>query len=67
MTPINGTGAAIAKELVAVVRERAVQLRVLGMDGCSVNCGIHNGVFRLIELELNYPVQHCVCLMLAFE
>ena len=63
VTPENVTGASIAGELVAVVRERGVLLRVLGMDGCSVNCGIHNGMFRLVELELGYPVQHCVCLL----
>jgi hypothetical protein len=63
VTPYNGSGAAIARELVAVVRERGVQLQVLGMDGCSVNCGIHNGVFRLLELDLGYSVQHCVCLI----
>ena len=59
LPPENGTGAAIASELVAVVRERGVLLRVLGMDGCSVDCGIHIGVFRLVEL--GYTVQHCVC------
>ena len=36
----------ISKEIVAVVRERKVKLRVLGMEGCSSNCGIHKGVFR---------------------
>ena len=63
VTPETGTGAGIATELVTVVREKAVILRVLGMDGCPVNCGIHNGVFRLVELELGYAVQHCVCLL----
>ena len=54
-------GKDIAKEIVAVVRERKVQLRVLGMDGCSTNCGIHKGVFRCVELELDEAVQHVVC------
>ena len=63
VTPDNGSGAAIAREMVALVRERGVQLQVLGMDGCSVNCGIHNGCFRLLELDLGYSVQHCVCLI----
>ena len=54
-------GKDIAKEIVAVVRERRVQLRVLGMDGCSTNCGIHKGVFRCVELELDEAVQHVVC------
>ena len=63
VTPETGCGASIAKEVVAVVRERGVKLSVMGMDGCSVNCGIHNGVFRLLELDLGYPVQHCVCLL----
>ena len=63
VTPDSGTGADIAKELVDVVLERDTPLRILGMDGCPVNCGIHNGVFRLLEVDLGYPVQHCVCLL----
>ena len=63
VAPENGTGAALAGELVAVVRERGVVLRILGMDGCSVNCGIHIGVFRIVETTLGYAVQHCVCLL----
>ena len=63
ITPDPGTGVAISKELVAVVREKDIKLEVLGMDGTPVNTGIHNGVFRLLELELGYPVQHVVCLL----
>ena len=40
-----------------------MQLQLLGMDGCSVNVGIHKGVFRCLELQLGEPVQHAVCLL----
>ena len=63
VTPIDATGRAIAKELVAVVRERNMKLEVMGMDGTSVNTGIHNGVFRVVEQELELVVQHIVCLL----
>ena len=35
--------------------------RVLGMDGCSVNTGIHNGAMRQVEVKLHEVVQHVVC------
>ena len=59
----GATGRAIAEELVAVVRERNISLVVLGMDGCSVNTGIHNGVIRIVEQELELVVQHIICLL----
>ena len=63
MTPSGSCGKDIAKEIVGVVKERNVNLRVLGMDGCSTNTGIHRGVFRCVEVELNTAVQHVVCLL----
>ena len=63
VTPCDATGRAIAKELVAVVREKNIQLEVMGMDGCSVNTGIHNGVICVTEQELGVPVQHIICLL----
>ena len=63
MTPIGSCGKDIAKEIIGVVKERNVNLRVLGMDGCSTNTGIHRGVFRCVEVELNQAVQHVVCLL----
>ena len=46
-----------------LVRERDIDLVVMGMDGTSVNTGVHNGVIRLTELELGIPVQHIICLL----
>ena len=63
VTPLGSTGKDISKEIVSVVRERGVNLQVLGMDGCSTNCGIHKGVFRCVEVELGKAVQHVVCLL----
>ena len=63
MTPSGHCGKDIAKEIIGVVKERNVNLRVLGMDGCSTNTGIHRGVFRCVEVELNQAVQHVVCLL----
>ena len=33
------------------------------MDGCKVNTGIHNGVIRVVEQELEVVVQHIICLL----
>ena len=63
MTPEGGTGRAIAREMVDLVRERNIDLVVMGMDGTSVNTSVHNGVIRLTELELGIPVQHIICLL----
>ena len=63
VTPVEATGRSIAKELVALVRERDISLEVMGMDGCSVNTGIHNGVIRVVEQELEVAVQHIICLL----
>ena len=46
VTPRNGRGETIAKELVAVAKERKFLPKVMGLDGCKVNTGIHKGVFR---------------------
>ena len=67
VTPLGSTGKEIAKEIVSVVRERGMDLQVLGMDGCSTNCGIHKGVFRCVEVELGIAVQHVVCLLHCIE
>ena len=63
VTPKIGSGKEIAAELLTVVRERNVKLRVLGMDGCSVNVGIHRGVYRCMELELGEAIQRFICLL----
>ena len=44
-----------------MIRERDSKIRVLGMDGCSVNTGIHNGAIRLVEVMLGDVVQHVIC------
>ena len=49
------------------MKERGVKLEVLGMDGCSVNCGKHHGVFRCVEVEIGHPFQHVVCLLHGVE
>ena len=61
VTPENGTGVALAKELEAVVRELDMPIKVIGMDGCKVNTGPHNGAIRLLELQLNEPLQWVIC------
>ena len=61
MTPENGTGLALANEIVSVVKERSIDIKVLGCDGCSVNTGKNIGAIRLVEILLGKVVQHCVC------
>ena len=57
----NGTRYALAKELVEVMRERYADIKVVGMDGCSVNTGIHNGAIRIVEVMIDGVVQHVIC------
>ena len=52
---------ALAKELVEVIRERKAPVKVMGMDGCAVNTGIHNGAIRQVELMLHDVVKHVIC------
>ena len=61
VTPSTGTGLSLSKELVEVVRENDMEVKVIGMDGCSVNTGIHAGAIRLTELELGYAIQWVIC------
>ena len=61
VTPEDGTGLALAKELAAVIKERDFATKVIGMDGCAVNTGIHNGAIRLVEVMLGQPMQHAIC------
>jgi hypothetical protein len=61
VTPRDGKGESIAKDLVAVCRERRFIPPVIGLDGCKVNTGVHKGVFRCFEREVGEPVQHVVC------
>ena len=35
--------------------------RVVWMDGCSANIGIHTGAIRLKELKIGDVVQHAIC------
>ena len=61
MTPEEGTGYALAKEIVDVINERDIDIRVIGMDGCAVNTGIHNGAIRWVEVMVGQAVQHAIC------
>ena len=78
VTPADGTGLSLAKELVNVMKEKKtntkysvffifipmfimILFRVMGMDGCPVNTGIHNGAMRLVEVLTGDVVQHVVC------
>ena len=63
VSPPDGTGRSVATEIVDAVREREIPLKVLGMDGCPTNTGIHNGAMRLVEVMLGEVVQHVVCLL----
>jgi hypothetical protein len=63
ITPMDGKARSTSKELVCLVRERNIDLDVMGGDGCKVNTGKNNGVIRLTELELEKPVQHIICLL----
>ena len=61
VTPEDGCGVTLAKELEAVVRELDMPIKVIGMDGCKVNTGPHGGAIRLFELFLDTTVQWVIC------
>ena len=61
VTPVEGSGVALADEIVSVVQERGVDIRVIGMDGCAVNTGRNNGAIRVLEKKLDKVVQHVIC------
>ena len=63
VSPPSGSGKAIAQELVDLVRERGIEVTVCGCDVTAVNTGIHNGALRHLEINLDKPVQHFVCLL----
>lgn len=61
MTPTAGTGLALAEQLVTTIRDRDIQVKVIGMDGCAVNTGQHKGAIRLVEFLINGTVQWVIC------
>ena len=61
VTPEDGTGVCLAKELEDVVRTEQMPLRVVGMDGCPTNTGPHTGAIRMLELLLNITLQRVIC------
>ena len=63
VSPASGSGKDIAQELSDLVRERGIELTVCGCDGTAVNTGKHNGALRHLEINLDKPVQHFVCLL----
>ena len=63
VTPLDKPGTAIADEIVAVVRERGIQLEALAADGTAANTGERRGAIRLIEQDLDKALQHLQCLL----
>ena len=61
VTPEDGSGLTLAKELEATVREYDMPLKVIGMDGCPLNTGPHTGAIRMLELFLGLPHQWVIC------
>ena len=61
ITPENGTGKCLAKEMAGVARETGMTVKLVGMDGCPVNTGKDNGAIRLFELDFSIVVQWIIC------
>ena len=61
VTPADGKGTTLAKELEAVVREEDMPIKVVGMDGCPTNTGPHTGAIRILELLLFVTLQWVIC------
>ena len=61
VTPADGTGRTLPQELAAAIRERGMQVKVVGMDGCFTNTGVNNGAIKLLEVEIGGTVQWVIC------
>ena len=46
-----------------IVCEKDLTIEVLGCDGTAVNTGENNGALRIVELDIDKPLQHFVCLL----
>lgn len=63
--PKNGSGAALADELVDAIRfyESNDVIKVLGSDGCPTNTGQESGAIHLCEIALWQPLDWAICLL----
>jgi len=69
-TPVNGTSISIKNSIISYLKTNDIctsKLLVIGCDGTVVNTGSKGGVIRLIEEQLNKPLQWVICQLHANE
>ncbi|KAL4104290.1 hypothetical protein QTP88_019593 [Uroleucon formosanum] len=69
-TPVNGTAISIKNSIISYLKTNDIctsKLSVIGCDGTVVNTGSEGGVIRLIEEQLNKPLQWVICQLHANE
>jgi hypothetical protein len=70
VSPADGTSASTKIEItnyLASIHTNMYFFNAVGCDGANVNTGVHGGIIRLLELELNKPLQWFICLLHANE
>lgn len=66
ITPTTGTSKMIVKEITQYFLNQNLclsDLLAIGCDGTNVNVGKYGGIIRLLEKQLNKPLQWIVCLL----
>src|SRR6185436_21130190 len=70
VSPTAGSALQIKKSIMEFIVANNVnvnKLAAVGCDGTNVNIGAHNGVIRLLEVEMQKPLQWLVCQLHANE
>jgi len=63
-TPVNGTATSIKNSIISYLKTNDIcssKLLVIGSDGTVINTGTKGSVIRLIEEQLNKPLQWVIC------
>ena len=63
--PKNSTGFELARELLMILKKYKSNGTLMAMlcDACRANTGHTIGAFRYVELDLQRPLQHIICLL----
>lgn len=63
ITPASGSAQHTTEAIIDFFDHDLSKLLAVGSDGTAVNTGPHGGIIRLLELEINRPVQWIICLL----
>lgn len=63
ISPISGSAADITDAILEFFNNNLAKLLAVGTDGTVVNTGHRGGIIRLLEQEIDRPVQWLICLL----